>query len=115
MKFPYFRRWVKITAFGDPFWTTSLEASESLYNFMAENVQKVLPAQEFRTGEAKCLRPSAPMLTSLKIFPNATAVDFPPLENAAPFEAAIRAGHGKYIFSAENEILFMKDEQDATG
>lgn len=55
------------------------------------------------------------MLTSTETFPDATAVDFPPLENRAPFDAAILAGHGKFIFSSENEILFMRDEVAATG
>lgn len=50
------------------------------------------------------------MLTSLDTHPDATAVDFPPLYDEKPFKIAIEAGHGKYVFSSENEVLYFVDE-----
>lgn len=34
--------------------------------------------------------------------PGTTAIGPPPLYDEKPFDATIRAGHGKYIFSTEN-------------
>ena len=55
------------------------------------------------------------MLTSLETLPEATPVDIPPLDNCVSFEAAIRSGHGKYVFSSDNEVLFLGDREIANG
>jgi hypothetical protein len=50
------------------------------------------------------------MLTSLETNAEAHSVDIPPLYDHMSFDAAIRAGHGKYTFSSDNEVLFFGDE-----
>lgn len=109
-QFPFFRRWIKVAAVDEPLFTASLEAKEILYNFLAMRATDVLAPPPFRVGGVECFRPSAAMLTSLDISPDATAVEMPPLYDEAPFEAVLRASHGKYVFSADNEVLFFSDE-----
>ena len=55
------------------------------------------------------------MLTSLEVQPDAATVEFPPLVDQAPFEAAIRARHGRYVFSSDNEVLFFADKEMSDG
>jgi hypothetical protein len=55
------------------------------------------------------------MLTSSETAPNESAVDIPPLYDQKPFEAAIRAGHGNFMFSSDNEVLFFGDQAMANG
>jgi hypothetical protein len=55
------------------------------------------------------------MLTCVNTVPEATKVDFPPLEDSAPYEAAVRAGHSRYVFAADNEVLYFRDEQMPNG
>jgi hypothetical protein len=55
------------------------------------------------------------MLTVVEKFPEAKAVEIPPLDHRAPLLAAIRAGHGKYVFSSDNEILFFGDKEMPDG
>jgi hypothetical protein len=92
-----------------------VEASNVLYNFMALRASNVLPRPQFLAGDSECFRPSATMLTALEIFPDATTTEIPPLENIAVYEAAIRAGHGKFAFSTQNEVLFFGDRQMPNG
>lgn len=100
-----------MAAVDEPFFAAANDASKVLFNFMALRVTNVLPPPRFRAAGVDCFRPSATMLTSLDTVPDAAPVDIPPLDNLSGFEAAIRAGHGKYVFSADNEILFCCDEQ----
>jgi len=112
--FPFFRRWVKVTA-EDPSFSAAIEASHVLYNFLALRAADVLPPTQFLAGEMQCFRPSAAMLTSREMVPNAVAADIPPFYDHKPFDAAIRAGHGKFAFSTDNEVLYFGDEQMANG
>lgn len=114
-KFPFFRRWIKITAVDEPFFAAAVNASKTLYSFMATRADNVLPAPRFFTGGSECFRPSATMLTLLETLPEATPVDIPPLDNCASFEAAVRSGHGKYVFSSDNEVLFFGDKEVTEG
>jgi hypothetical protein len=114
-KFPYFRRWIKISAIDEPFFAAAVEASKVLYNFMALRATNVLPRPQFLAGESECFRPSATMLTSIEMYPEATPTEIPPLEDNATYEAAIRASHGKFIFSPQNEVLFFGDKEMPNG
>ena len=100
---------MRITALDEPMFTSALEAGETLFKFMADKVGGADPGAKFATGGAMCLRPSVAMLTSLDMFPGAVPVDFPPLENPVPVDAVTRGGRGNFIFSSENEVLFLKD------
>lgn len=113
--FPFFRRWIKITGVDSPSFAEALKAHEILYHLLADKAIGALPPPRFLVGGTLCLRPSACMLTSLEISPNASPVEIPPSYDDTPYEAAIRAGHGKYIFSDENEVLFFNDEVNANG
>jgi len=55
------------------------------------------------------------MLTNLTTILNAVAVSIPPLYNRVPFDAALHAGHGKYIFSSDNDVHFFGDNVDPNG
>lgn len=114
-KFPFFRRWIKISAFDEPAFAAAIDASKVLYKFLALRAPNVRPPPQFFASGSDCFRPSAAMLTSLETLPEATPVDIPPLENQASFEAAIRAGHGKYVFSLDNEVLFFGDKELQNG
>jgi hypothetical protein len=92
-----------------------VEASNVLYNFMALRASNVLPRSQFFAGESECFRPSATMLTTLDVFPEATSTEIPPLENVVAYEAALRAGHGKYVYSSQNEVLFFGDKEMPNG
>jgi hypothetical protein len=113
--FPHFRRWIKVTAVDDPFFNAAIEASHVLYNFLALNGGDVLPQPSFRAEGMQCFRPSAPMLTSLETLPDATAVDMPALYDHQRISAALRAGHGKFTFSSDNEVLFLGDKVMGNG
>ena len=95
--FPFFPRWIKVSGVRDPLFAAALDAGNGVYNLMALQAQNVLPRRRFFVEHAECLRPSAGMLTSLETNPNATAVEIPPLTIPVRFEAAIQAGHGRYI------------------
>jgi hypothetical protein len=112
--FPFFRRWVKITT-DEAFFSAAVEASDVLYNFLALRATDVLPCPKFLAGGMQCFRPSAEMLTSVEMAPDESAVDIPPLYDQKPFEAAIRAGHGNFMFSSDNEVLFFGDQPMANG
>lgn len=94
----------------EPSFAAALDASQVLYNFLALRATDVLPPPQFLAGGSRCFRPSASMLTSVDTAPTVTAVEVPPLYDQKPFEAALRAGHGKYIFSSDNEVQFFGDE-----
>jgi hypothetical protein len=51
----------------------------------------------------------------LETMPDAVPVDVPPLYDQKPLQAAVRASHGKYTFSADNEVLFFGDEVTSNG
>lgn len=82
---------------------------------MASRVNDVRPAPDFRAGGLPCLRPSAEMLTSSAAGQDVIPVDIPPLYDHAPFYEAIQAGHGKFTFSSDNEVLYFGDEPTTTG
>jgi len=90
--FPHFRRWVKITAVMEPFFSASVEASDVLFNFLALHAGDVLLHPKFLAGGSPCFRPSTSMLTALATIPNAVAVGIPPLYNQKPFDTALHAG-----------------------
>lgn len=99
----------------EPFFAAALDGCEVLYNFMALRASDVLPPPQFLAGGEQCFRPSAEMLTSLEMVPDAAAVEVPPLYDQQPLQAALRAGHGQYVFSADNEVLFFGDELMGNG
>lgn len=82
---------------------------------MSMSVPNVRPPPRFSAGGTRCFRPSADMLTSLENSPGSAPVDIPPLYNQAPITDAIRAGHGNYVFSSENEVSFFGDEDTPNG
>lgn len=104
-----------MAAVDEPFFAAAIDASKVLFNFMALRVANVLRPPQFRAAGVECFRPSATMLTSVETVPDATPVEIPPLDNRSGFEAAVRASHGKYIFSSDNEVLFFGDKQLANG
>lgn len=93
----------------------AVDACQVLYNFLGMRVSEVLPQPRFLSGTVRCFRPSATMLTSLENVPDAIAVGVPPLYDRKPLDAAVRAGHGKYAFSSDNEVLFFGDEVASDG
>ena len=99
-----------MTAVDEPFFSAAMQARQVLYNFLALRATGVLPPPQFFAGGVECYRPSAETLTSLEKAPDAIAVDIPPLYEQAPYEAAIRTSHGKFAFTADNEVLFFGDE-----
>ena len=94
----------------DDLFASALEAHRTIFDFMAMRATNVLAAPRFMVEHLECFRPSATMLTSVETVPDAVATDIPPLENIELFEAAINAGHGKYIYSADNEVLVFGEE-----
>ena len=114
-KFPFFLRWIKVTAADDASFLDAIDASRVLFNFMSSGVGEVLPAPQFKAAGSACFRPSATMLTLLETVPNAIAVDIPPLYNHIPFEAAVVASHGKHCFSSDNEVLYFGDNVNCNG
>jgi len=99
-----------VSAIDEPSFAAALDASQVLYNFLGLRATDVLPPPQFLAGGSQCFRPSASMLTSLDTTPNVTSVTVPPLYDQKPLEAALRAGHGKYVFSSDNEVQFFGDE-----
>ena len=89
---------------------SALEARRTVFDFMAMRATNVLAPPRFLVERLECFRPSATMLTSVETVPDAIATDIPPLENVELFEAAIDASHGKYIYSADNEVLVFGEE-----
>jgi hypothetical protein len=104
-----------LAAVDEPFFADAVDACQVLYNFLGMRASDVLPQPSFLAGPTRCFRPSATMLTSLETVPDAFAIDLPPLYDHKPLQAAIRAGHGKYTFSADNEVLFFGDEVTSDG
>ncbi|KAF9779572.1 hypothetical protein BJ322DRAFT_1113370 [Thelephora terrestris] len=78
---PFFRRWVKVAAVGEPYFAAAIDATKVLYNFMALHSGDARPPPQFLVAGIECLRPSAVMLTSLETNPTAMAVEIPPLSN----------------------------------
>jgi len=101
---------VKVTAVDEPFFNAATDAARILYNFLALHATDVLSQPQFLTEGTPCFRPSATMLTSLEMAPDAPPVSLPPLYDQKPLQAALRAGHGKFCFSSDNEVLFFGDE-----
>jgi len=99
----------------EPFFDTATEAARILYNFLALHASDVLSQPRFSAEGTPCFRPSATTLTSLETVPDAVPVSVPPLYDQKPFEAALRAGHGKFCFSSNNEVLFFGDEAMPNG
>ena len=85
IRFPFFRWWVKIVATDDLF-ASALEARRTVCDFMAMQATNFLAAPRFLVERLL------------------------PLEKVELFEAAIDAGHGKYIYSADNEVLVFGEE-----
>lgn len=81
-----------------------MKGKMAIYNSMAAGVPLSLPPRP------RFFRPTATMLTDLETAPAATATDIPPLENHSPFAAAIRHGHGRFLFSSENEVMYFDDD-----
>lgn len=99
----------------DPFFDAAMKASDTLYKFLGDGLQVVHPPHKFRVEGKTCFRPSAAMLTSLEMFPNAVAIDFSPGENRRPFIDAIDASDGQFVYSNDNEVLFVRDVRTSTG
>ena len=57
----------------EPFFSSVVEASEILYNLLAPSVTDVLPQPVFLTESTRCFRPSAMVLTSFEMLPDAMA------------------------------------------
>lgn len=114
-KFPFFLRWIKVLAIDDPYFVAAVEAKNLMCNFLALHAGNVLPPPKFMAENFVCIRPSATMLTSLATVPDATPVEFPPLDENDVFEAAVRAGHGRYVYSSDNEVFYFKDELTPDG
>lgn len=55
------------------------------------------------------------MLTLLGTSFDSTPVELPPLYDKRPFVAAMLAGHGKFEFTSDNEVLYFGDEPNLDG
>lgn len=106
---------MKLTAIGDPTFETAIQARDVLYNFLALKTKDMRPRRSFRLGNHECLRPSAEMLTSLEVNPDAHIVDIPPLYDAQPFETAIRQSQGQFAFTVDNEVFYFMDRAESNG
>ena len=95
----------------DPSFTDAMDARDVLYNPSALPTRDMQPRRSFRVGNLESIRPSAEMLTSLDINSNAAPVEIPPLYDAQPFETAVRQGHGKFAFTADNRVLYLQTRQ----
>jgi hypothetical protein len=107
--FPFFYRWIKVSAVSDPSFIKAKNATRQLYKFMASATGEEGPVLEQLLDDTEFFRPSARMLSEVVDDPQAVPVDIPPLDHHAPFEDAIRAGNGEFIFAAENKVLFFGD------
>ena len=58
----------------EPLFSSAVEESQVLYNFLALHATDVLPQPSFLSGTSACFRPSATMLTSVETIPDATAI-----------------------------------------
>lgn len=114
-QFPFFRREIKISACSDPSFADAMNARNVLCDFMARSVKDKHPPVLLEPGEVGFFNPSATMLTLLNLVPSATAVDIPPFDNYAAFQAAIQVGHGRFLFSSDNEVLIFEDEIKCNG
>jgi len=92
-----------------------MDARDVLYNLLALRTKDMRPRRSFRVGNSDSIRPSAEMLTSLDVNSNATPVEIPPLYDAQPFETSLRQGHGKFMFTADNEVLYFADKAGRDG
>lgn len=104
-----------LSAKDDPSFSDAIAAREVLYNLLALKAKDLRPRPSFQIGNLECLRPSAEMLTSLDVNPNAPEVDIPPFYDSRPFEAAVSQGHGRYAFTADNEVLYFMDKAEDDG
>ena len=95
----------------DPSFTDAMDARDVLYNLLALPTRDMQPRRSFRVGNLESIRPSAEMLASLDINSNAAPVEIPPLCDAQPFETAVRQGHGKFAFTADNRVLYLQTRQ----
>jgi len=113
--FPHFYRWIKLSAVGDPSFVDAIDARDVLYNLLALRTRDMRPRRSFVVGNLESIRPSAEMLTSLEVNANAVPVEIPPLYDAQPFETSVRHGHGKFAFTADNEVLYFADKAGCDG
>lgn len=104
-----------MSAVGDPSFIDAMDARDVLYNLLALRTRDMRPRPSFRVGNLDSIRPSAEMLTSLDVNPNATPVEIPPLYDAQPFETSLRQGHGKFAFTTDNEVLYFADKAGNDG
>lgn len=87
-------------------------ARQVLFTFLGSRTHNLEPLLDYPVGDSHCFRPSAAMLT---LSENAAPADTPPLYDHKVFDAAIRAGHGNFKFTADNEVLFFGDELTKDG
>lgn len=104
-----------LSASDDPSFVDAVTAREVLYNLLALKAKDIRPRPSFRMGNLECFRPSAEMLTSIDINPNAPIAELPPFYDARPFEDAIQQGHGQWAFTADNEVLYYADKTGHDG
>ena len=106
---------MKVAASDEPFFASCLDANKELYDRFKAEQTDVYDLPQYWLGKTECFRPSATMLTSIKTSPDATSADIPVLDNQASLMAAIRSGHGKFIFSSDNQVLFTADRELPNG
>ena len=104
-----------LSAVDDPNFADAITTREILYNLLALKAKDIRPRPSFRIGVLDCFRPSAEMLTSVDINPNAPIVELPPFYDVRPFEDAVRQGHGQFAFTADNEVLYYADNAKQDG
>ncbi|KAF9792836.1 hypothetical protein BJ322DRAFT_1103298 [Thelephora terrestris] len=107
---PDFRRSVRLEGINDPLFAECLAARNQLYTFMATAAGGDVSATLSVVAQLDHVCASASMLTSLIRCPTAEPVDIAPLDNEVPIQAAIRNGHGQFVFSADNQIFFFGDD-----
>ena len=104
-----------MSAVADPSFTDAMDARDVLYNLLALRARDMQPRRSFRVGNLESIRPSAEMLTSLDVNSSAVPVEIPPLYDAQAFETAVHHGHGKFAFTADNEVLYFADKAGCDG
>lgn len=92
-----------------------MDARDVLYNLLALKASDMRPRRSFCVRNLESIHPSAEMLTSLDVNSNAAVVKIPPLYDAQPFETSLHQGHGKFTFTADNEVLYFADRAGCDG
>ena len=88
----------------------AIMARDVLYNLLGLKAKDICPLRSFCFRTVECFHLSTKMLTLVNINPNTPMVDIPPFYDAQVLEASIHQGHGKFSFTADNEVLYFADK-----